>query len=72
MKILENLEKKFLHLDLCNVRDIPALGNMQEIHPPLWRFLSISGLDENAEIFFSRDLDSQILDWEAAAANVLI
>ena len=43
------------NLDLCDIRSIPGLGNVQNLFPMIWRFLST--LDSQVSHFMSRDLD---------------
>ncbi|CAL4087115.1 unnamed protein product, partial [Meganyctiphanes norvegica] len=57
------------HVDLCDVKDLPHIGNLLEAQPVgrMWRF-AVMG-DPTVEIFLSRDVDSVILDREVAAVK---
>ena len=54
-------------LDLCNIQNNPILGNMSQIYPLIWRFLPI--LDPQVDIFFIRDLDSDLSQREIDAVQ---
>lgn len=55
------------HIDLCQIKNIPGLGNVQKLFPMNWRFLPT--LDSQVSQFMSRDLDSLIYKREAAAVQ---
>ncbi len=56
---LNNLTHLTSNIDICNVNQIPILGNIGEYLPgKLWRFLP--ALDRMVDIISSRDLDSPL------------
>ncbi|XP_047739499.1 uncharacterized protein LOC125178840 [Hyalella azteca] len=57
------------HVDLCHVKDLPTLGDLEARMPVgrTWRF-SVLG-DPTVSWFMSRDLDSKILDREVEAVR---
>jgi hypothetical protein len=60
---LKNLSRLATNIDICNVNEIPILGNIEEYLPgKLWRFLPT--LDPMVDIISSRDLDSPLLKRE--------
>ncbi|TRY79438.1 hypothetical protein TCAL_13182, partial [Tigriopus californicus] len=54
-------------LDICDVNQLPALGNVSAIYPLIWRFLP--ALDSQVDLMLSRDLDSVITSREQAAVS---
>jgi len=60
---LKNLTSLASNIDICNVNQIPILGNVGEYLPgKLWRFLP--ALDPMVDITSSRDLDSPLINRE--------
>ena len=55
------------HFDLCDITNIPGLGNVKKLFPMFWRFLP--PLDSQVSYFMSRDLDSLINEREVAAVQ---
>ena len=55
------------YFDLCDIKNIPGLGNVVKLFPMFWRFLPT--LDSQVSYFMSRDLDSLIYQREAAAVQ---
>ena len=53
--------------DLCDVDNIPRFGNLSNVFPMNWRFLTM--LDPQVDISFSRDLDSIVIQRELDAVN---
>lgn len=60
---LDNLTKTSTNIDICNVNEIPILGNVGEyLSGKLWRFLP--ALDPTVDFVSSRDLDSPLIERE--------
>jgi len=60
---LKNLSRLATNIDICNVNQIPILGNVGEyLSGKLWRFLP--ALDSMVDIISSRDLDSPLIERE--------
>jgi hypothetical protein len=57
-------------LDLCDVEQIPRLGNASILYPILWRFLPV--IDVQVDTFLSRDLDSRINPREVKLFIILL
>ena len=55
------------NIDICNIEEIPKLGNVSKIYPLNWRFLP--SIDDQVDILLVRDLDSEISDREVAAVQ---
>lgn len=68
--ILCDLACREPQFDICDIYDIPKLGNASVLYPLLWRFLP--AIDRQIDVFFSRDLDSRINDREAAAVKEFV
>ena len=47
---------RFRHVDLCDVRQLPGLGDISNQTATTWRFAVIA--DESVDRFVMRDLDS--------------
>ena len=56
-------------LDLCNIREIPAIGNMIGMNPSSWRFLPMLEGPFLVSHFLSRDLDTVISRREVEAVE---
>ena len=54
-------------LELCDVENNPRFGNISNVFPMNWRFLT--ALDPQVDIAFSRDLDSLPMKREMMAVN---
>ena len=54
-------------LDVCNIHEIPGLGNATKLFPMIWRFLPV--LDPQVTALLPRDLDSWINQREATAVH---
>lgn len=68
---LMNLTKSATNIDICNVNELPILGNVGEyLSGKLWRFLP--ALDPTVEIVSSRDLDSPLIEREVAVIEQFI
>ncbi|XP_037778192.1 uncharacterized protein LOC119574966 isoform X2 [Penaeus monodon] len=61
------LLRDFPHLFVCDVTNLPALGNRSDARKMLWRALPMG--DPNVDVFLSRDTDAQILERETAAVR---
>ncbi|CAF1385660.1 unnamed protein product [Rotaria sordida] len=60
---LKNLSQLATNIDICNVNQIPIIGNVGEyLSGKLWRFLP--ALDPMVDLVSSRDLDSPLLQRE--------
>jgi hypothetical protein len=60
---LNNLTRLSTNIDVCNVNQIPMLGNIGEfLSGKLWRFLP--ALDPTVDFISSRDLDSPLIERE--------
>lgn len=65
---LMNLTQSVANLDVCNVNRLPILGDVGEyLSGKLWRFLPT--LDPTVAIISSRDLDSPLVEREAAVVD---
>ena len=49
---------RFRHVDLCDVRQLPGLGDISNQTATMWRFAVIA--DESVDRFVMRDLDSML------------
>ena len=56
-------------IDLCDIRDIPAIGNMIGMNPSSWRFLPMLEGPFLVSHFLSRDLDTVISRREVQAVE---
>ncbi|CAB4060741.1 unnamed protein product [Lepeophtheirus salmonis] len=70
IKKLCNISCSNSHLDLCDITEIPMLGNSSVLYPLLWRFLPV--LDKQVSLFLSRDLDSRISQREVSAVETFL
>ncbi|CAF2381812.1 unnamed protein product [Rotaria sp. Silwood2] len=60
---LKNLSQLSMNIDICNVNQIPVVGNVGEyLSGKLWRFLP--ALDPMVDLLSSRDLDSPLTQRE--------
>ena len=72
-KDIDKLNKKSIievidwTLELCDVENNPRFGNISNVFPMNWRFLTT--LDPQVDIAFSRDLDSLPMKREMMAVN---
>ena len=67
LQILCHFACKNPGLDLCHVKKIPALGDIEPIFPMIWRFLPT--IDPQVDYFMSRDLDALIVPREVIAVK---
>ncbi|ROT74205.1 hypothetical protein C7M84_007300 [Penaeus vannamei] len=65
--VLCPLLRDFPHLYICDVTNLPSLGNVTSIHNMVWRALPLG--DERVSAFFVRDSDSILLERGAAAVR---
>lgn len=65
--VLCPLLRDFPHLYICDVTNLPSLGNVTSIHNMVWRALPLG--DERVSAFFVRDTDSLLLERGAAAVR---
>ena len=54
-------------VDLCDVTNLPSLGDLSHINGMFWRFLPMG--DPTVEKFISRDVDSWLLRREREAVR---
>lgn len=65
--VLCPLLRDFPHFYICDVTNLPSLGNVTSIHNMVWRTLPLG--DERVSAFFVRDTDSLLLERGAAAVR---
>ncbi|XP_047479822.1 uncharacterized protein LOC125032608 isoform X2 [Penaeus chinensis] len=65
--VLCPLLRDFPHFYICDVTQLPSLGNVTSIHNMIWRTLPLG--DERVSAFFVRDTDSLLLERGAAAVR---
>ncbi|XP_047479639.1 uncharacterized protein LOC125032515 isoform X2 [Penaeus chinensis] len=61
------LLRDFPHFYICDVTQLPSLGDVTSIHNMIWRTLPLG--DERVSAFFVRDTDSLLLERGAAAVR---
>ncbi|CAF0972490.1 unnamed protein product [Adineta steineri] len=68
---LQNLTRQATNIDICNVDELPIIGNVADYLPgKLWRFLP--ALDPMVDFISSRDLDSPLTQREQVVVEQFI
>ncbi|XP_042889467.1 uncharacterized protein LOC122264572 isoform X2 [Penaeus japonicus] len=65
--VLWPLLQDYPHFYICDVTNLPSLGDVTNIHNMVWRALPLG--DEKLSAFFVRDSDSLLLEREAEAVK---